>query len=171
MYLMHASQWSVVRHAFDCDVWWTRTHVLQARAAVLQEVTSAVKLLVQCQQFSTAAATAVGRHIKQHVTDCCKNFRFNQEVCLEHAMLLELDPLRELLDFLWVQLGLRRHVLEPFATAQALLGLSVCYCVLIYMDKLCRPQHGLTSLSTVLVHKDGSAVAGCTWQVVKAGDT
>lgn len=68
---------------------------------------------------------AVGSHIQQHVTAVSDLDWTNQRVYLHHAMLLELKPLQELLGFLWLQLGLRIHMLEPYIKAQSLLGFSV----------------------------------------------
>ena len=94
---------------------------LQARRAVLKDITSAVKLLIQCQQFSVSTAVAVGSHIQHHVKDLDRA----EHVYLDSAMLLELKPLQELLKFLCMQLGLRMQLLEPYIQAQPLLGFSV----------------------------------------------
>lgn len=94
---------------------------MQARRAVLRDIASAVKLLIQCQQFSVSTAVAVGSHIQHHMGE----FHGAEHVYLDHAMLLELKPLQELLKFLWIQLGLRMQMLEPYTQAQSLLGFSV----------------------------------------------
>lgn len=94
---------------------------LQARRAVLKDIASAVKLLIQCQQFSVSTAVAVGSHIQHHLKDS----DWAEPVYLDSAMLLELKPLQELLKFLWMQLGLRMRLLEPYIQTQSLLGFAV----------------------------------------------
>ena len=70
---------------------------------------------------------AIGCHIQQHAKHISNLDSSQRPVYLDHAMLLELQPLQELRDFLWVQLGLRVHLLEPYAQAQSLLGFPVSH--------------------------------------------
>lgn len=70
---------------------------------------------------------AIGSHIRQHAKEVSDLDWSQQHVCVDHAMLLGLQPLQELRDFLWVQLGLRIHMLEPYAEAQSLLGFWVSH--------------------------------------------
>ncbi len=98
---------------------------LQLRGAVLAEITLAVKLLVKCQQFSTGMATAVSTHIRYYLGHDFEWEHIGGVACLEHTMLLPLEPLQELLDFFWTQLGLKMELLEPFIRAQEVLRLSV----------------------------------------------
>lgn len=98
---------------------------MQVQGAVLEEVASALKVLINNQQFSTGMAMTIRNHIKQHVGAFSELSHCSQAIYLEHAMLLELEPLQQLLDFLWVQLAVRVHLLEPYIKAQRLLGFSV----------------------------------------------
>ena len=66
---------------------------MQAQDAVLKEVTSAVKLLIQCRQFSNSTATAIGSHIRQHVTAAQALDQLHEDVYLDYAMLLDLQTL------------------------------------------------------------------------------
>ena len=100
---------------------------MQWRDAVLKEVTSAVKLLIQFRQFSTSSAMAIASHIKQHVTDAKALDQLKQDVYMDYAMLLDLQPLQELLGFLWFQLGVRAQLLQPYIKAQSLLGVAVSH--------------------------------------------
>ena len=91
----------------------------------MDEITAAASLLVHCQQFSCGMAAAVSSHIRQHLGSefCWKEF--GDRAYLEHAMLLGLEPLRELLTFLWVQLGLKLQLLDPYIEAQQMLRCPV----------------------------------------------
>ena len=101
--------------------------ILQMRDAVLGEVITAVKLLMDSQLFSCGMAAAIGSHIRQCLGPNFSWQEFSDRVYLEHASLLNLESLQELLTFLWTQLGLRMHLLDPYITAQQLLRHPVSY--------------------------------------------
>ncbi len=95
--------------------------MLQLRKAVLAEIVAAVKLLVCCQQFSVGMAIAVSAHIRQHLGPALDWRHSNGRVYLEHAALLQLEPLQELLNFLWTHLSSKMQLLEPYIRAHHLL--------------------------------------------------
>lgn len=101
--------------------------ILQMRGAVLDEVTAAVQLLMDSQLFSSGMAAAIGSHIGQRLGPNFSWQEFGDRVLLEHASLLDLEPLQELLTFLWTQLGLKMHLLDPYIKSQQLLRHPVSY--------------------------------------------
>ncbi|DBA77474.1 TPA: hypothetical protein ACH3X1_009298 [Trebouxia sp. C0004] len=124
------------------DTWWAlarqKHHITPLRKAVLGEVLAAVKLLLRCQQFSVGTAVAVSGHIRHHLGLDWQHS--DGRVYLEHAVLLQLEPLQELLTFLWTHLSLRMQLLEPYIRAHQL---------------LCTPSLD-TPLSALDVHPDGT---------------
>ena len=80
--------------------------MLQLRKAVLTEIVAAVKLLVCCQQFSVGMVVAVSGHIRHHLGPALDWQHSDGRVYQEHATLLQLEPLQELLTFLWIHLSL-----------------------------------------------------------------
>ena len=101
--------------------------MLQMRSAVLEEVMAAVHLLMDSQLFRCGMAAAISSHIRQHLGHSFSWQDFGDRVYMEHASLLDLEPLQELLTFLWTQLGLRMHLLDPYIKAQQLLRHPVSY--------------------------------------------
>ncbi len=101
--------------------------ILQMRDAVLDEVLAAVHLLMDSQLFSCGMAAAISSHIRPHLGPNFSWQEFGDRVYLEHASLLDLEPLQELLTFLWTQLGLKAHLLDPYIKAQQLLRHQVSY--------------------------------------------
>ncbi len=101
--------------------------ILQMRGAVLDEVMAAVKLLMDSQLFSCGMAAAISSHIRQRLGPNFSWQDFGDRVFLKHASLLDLEPLQELLTFLWTQLGLRMQLLGPYIKAQQLLRHPVSY--------------------------------------------
>ncbi len=95
--------------------------------AALNEVMAAVQLLMDSQLFSCGMAAAIGSHIRQHLGPNFSWQDFGDRVYMEHASLLDLEPLQELLMFLWTQLGLKMHLLDPYIKAQQLLRYPVSY--------------------------------------------
>ena len=95
--------------------------ILQMRGAVLDEVMTTVQLLMDSQLFSCGMAAAIDSHIRQRLGPNFSWQDFGDRVFLEHASLLDLEPLKELLTFLWTQLGLRMQLLDPYIKAQQLL--------------------------------------------------
>lgn len=95
--------------------------MLQLRKAVLAEILAAVKLLVRCQQFSVGMAVAISGHISHHLGPELDWQCSDGRVYLEHAALLKLEPLQELLTFLWTHLSLKMQLLEPYIKAHQLL--------------------------------------------------
>ncbi len=99
--------------------------MLQLRKAVLAEIVAAVKLLVRCQQFSVGMAIAVSGHIRHHLQPALDWHHSDGRVYLEHAALLQLEPLQELLNFLWTHLSSKMQLLEPYIRAHQLLCIPV----------------------------------------------
>ncbi|DBA68222.1 TPA: hypothetical protein ACH3X2_013838 [Trebouxia sp. C0005] len=124
--------------------WWAlarqKHHITPLRKAVLAEIVAAVKLLVRCQQFSVGMAVAVSGHIRHHLGPALDWQHSDERVYLEHAALLQLEPLQELLTFLWNHLSLKMQLLEPYIRAHQL---------------LCTPSAD-TPLSALEVHPDGT---------------
>ncbi|KAA6426044.1 MAG: hypothetical protein FRX49_03896 [Trebouxia sp. A1-2] len=118
----------------------TPRYRLELRKAVLAEIVAAVKLLVRCQQFSVGMAVAVSGHIRHHLGPALDWQHSDERVYLEHAALLQLEPLQELLTFLWNHLSLKMQLLEPYIRAHQL---------------LCTPSAD-TPLSALEVHPDGT---------------
>lgn len=84
------------------------------RKAALKELVLAVQLLVDGQQFTPGIATAVCGHIQHalHEMRLLNEMGLpSTDIYIEHAQLLPLGPLRELLHFLWVHIGLRFNAL------------------------------------------------------------
>ena len=102
-----------------CMIRWH--FMLQLRKAVLAEVMSAVKLLVHCQQFNIGMAVAISSHIRHHLEPALDWQHSDERVYLEHAALLQLEPLQELLTFLWTHLSSKMQLLEPYIRAHQLL--------------------------------------------------
>ena len=155
--------------------------MLQLRKAVLAEIVAALKLLVRCQHFSVGMAVAVSSHIRRHLGPALDWRHSDGRVYLEHAALLQLEPLQELLTFLWTHLSLKMQLLEPYIKAQHLLCTPVSQhltaltlhlllqsCILVGVDCLhtaaedspVRQLHVMqsldTPLSTLEVHPDGT---------------
>lgn len=116
------------------------------RGTVLDEVIAAVKLLMDSQLFSSGMAAAIGSHIRQRLGPNFSWQNFGDRVYLEHASLLDLEPLQELLTFLWTQLGLKMHLLDAYIKAQQLLRYPVSYldlhasscpCILLWHEISC----------------------------------
>ena len=70
-------------------------------------------------------AAAVNSHIRQHLGSEFSWKEFGGRAYVEHAVLLGLEPLHELMTFLWVQLGLKLQLLDPYIRAQQLLHCPV----------------------------------------------
>ncbi|DBA68218.1 TPA: hypothetical protein ACH3X2_013835 [Trebouxia sp. C0005] len=118
-------------------IWWSQARqrftTQQMRGAVLDEVMTTVQLLMDSQLFSCGMAAAIDSHIRQRLGPNFSWQDFGDRVFLEHASLLDLEPLKELLTFLWTQLGLRMQLLDPYIKAQQLLrhpGPDAPYCAL-----------------------------------------
>ncbi|DBA95344.1 TPA: hypothetical protein ACH3X3_013230 [Trebouxia sp. C0006] len=124
--------------------WWAlarqKHQIMPLRKAVLAEIVAAVKLLVRCQQFSAGMAIAVSGHIRHHLRPALDWHHSDGRVYLEHAALLQLEPLQELLNFLWTHLSSKMQLLEPYIRAHQL---------------LCIPSLD-TPLSALEVHPDGT---------------
>ncbi len=101
--------------------------ILQMRGALLDEVMAAVHLLMDSQLFSCGIAAAISSHIRQRLGPNFSWHDFGDRVYMEHASLLDLEPLQELLTFLWTQLGLKMHLLDPYIKAHQLLRHPVSY--------------------------------------------
>ncbi|DBA77471.1 TPA: hypothetical protein ACH3X1_009295 [Trebouxia sp. C0004] len=119
------------------SIWWAQARqrftTQQMRSAVLDEVVAAVKLLMDSQLFSCSMAAAISSHIREHLGPNFSWQDFGDRVYLEHASLLDLEPLQELLTFLWTQLGLKMHLLDLYIKAQQLLrhqGPNAPHCAL-----------------------------------------
>lgn len=80
---------------------------MQMRTVALQELVLAVQVLLDGKQFTSGIASAVCAHIQQVLRKEQLLHSPNCDIYLEHAQLLPLIPLLDLVDFLWFQLGLR----------------------------------------------------------------
>lgn len=85
------------------------------RAVALAEVGLALQVLIDNGQFTTGVAMAVCAHIQCTLLKPRMAqediFSSNANVYLEHIQLFSLRSLRDLLQFLWTQLGLRANFL------------------------------------------------------------
>ena len=97
------------------------TVLLQIRAAILEEIRLAAGVLVDNQHFSVGIALAVSSHIYS-VLDLEAPEGFEGHVLLDHARMLGVEPLKALLDFLWLQLGFRWSTLRWCIQAASQLG-------------------------------------------------
>lgn len=99
--------------------------LLQMRAAILEEIRLAAQVLTLDNHFSSGAAAAVGCYIRTFLTGV---EGFAGPVLLDHARLLDVEPLKGLLEFLWLLMGLKRHCLTPVIQANELMGVrSPCW--------------------------------------------
>ncbi len=84
---------------------------MQLRAALLEEVRLAAATLLESSKFSVGIATAISAHISASLVSSSSLFGSKQlarqVMYLEHARLMDVQPLRVLLHFLWTQLGFR----------------------------------------------------------------
>lgn len=104
---------------------------LQLREALLEEIRLAALTLRESAKFSVGLASAISAHIHASLISNAnlpgsRQFA-NQSMHLEHARLLEVEPLRALLSFLWIQLGLRWEIL-PCNQKAAELSLVSIHC-------------------------------------------
>ncbi|KAL3144125.1 hypothetical protein ABBQ32_003915 [Trebouxia sp. C0010 RCD-2024] len=111
--------------------WWnvapTRFSNAEMRGAILEEIRLAAQVLSMDNHFSSGAAAATGCYIRSFLTGVED---FAGPVLLDHARLLDVEPLKGLLEFLWMLLGLKRHCSTPVMHATELMGclgkLSMC---------------------------------------------
>lgn len=89
------------------------------RGAILEEIRLAAQVLSMDNHFSSGAAAATGCYIRSFLTGVED---FAGPVLLDHARLLDVEPLKGLLEFLWMLLGLKRHCSTPVMHATELMG-------------------------------------------------
>ena len=89
----------------------------QIRAALLEEIRLAAHVLLDAGCFTAGIAAGVSCHIYSHLAG---DVEFDKPLFLDHARLLDEEPLTELLDFLWLQLGLRWSQLPQVLQANEL---------------------------------------------------
>lgn len=95
------------------------------RTAALEELILAVRVLIDGQHFTTGVASALCAHMRQTLHPGTERLP-NMDIYLEHAQFLPLPAIRELLDFLWMQIGLRFHSLPLVENVrQRLLQVSI----------------------------------------------
>lgn len=100
---------------------------------MLEEIRLAAELLVVSNQFTSGIALAVSTHIYSSL-ELEEPEEFEGPVFLDHARLLGVEPLKALLEFLWLQLGLRWVHLHWVIEADNLIGVrpaSYCCAVLL----------------------------------------
>lgn len=87
---------------------------LQFRSDALGELVLAVELLIDGNQFTAGIASAAAAHIQQTLHDVMPSTQLGspvRDIYLEHAQLLPPGPLMNLLQFFWLQIGLRYSAL------------------------------------------------------------
>lgn len=104
---------------------------LQLRAALLEEVRLAAATLLEASKFTVGIATAISAHINASLVSSSSlsgsKQLARQVMYLEHARLLDVQPLRVLLHFLWTQLGFRWMFLpHTQKTEDLLVVVSIC---------------------------------------------
>ena len=92
---------------------------LQLQAGLLDEICLALQALKQGGFLTAGIASVISCHIQYSLAE--EDEELPKPVFLEHIQLLGLEPLRALLDFLWMQLGLRWSVLPQLSVASELL--------------------------------------------------
>ena len=98
----------------------------QIRAAILEEIRLAAEVLVANKHFTSGIALAVSSHIYSSL-QLEESEGFEGEVLLDHARMLGVEPLKALLDFLWLQLGFRWSTLHWCLEADALCGVRTAF--------------------------------------------
>lgn len=93
--------------------------LLQIRAALLEEIQLAAQVLSEGNHFSLGVAAAISSHIRCYLGE---GEGFAEPALLDHARLLDVEPLKALLDFLWLQLGLKWDCLPQCINASVLMG-------------------------------------------------
>jgi len=103
---------------------------LQLRAALLEEIRLAATTLLESSKFTVGVATAISAHINASLVSSASvsgsKQLARQVMYLEHARLLDVQPLRALLHFLWTQLGFRWMFLPLNQKTEDLTMVSVC---------------------------------------------
>lgn len=113
----------------------------QIRAALLEEIRLAAHVLLDAGCFSAGIAAAISCHI---YTCICKDVDFDKDLFLDHARVLDEEPLKALLDFLWVQLGLRWSQLPQVLRGSELSVVSL-FCLPMYSNCSARLDSNVNS--------------------------
>lgn len=117
----------------------------QIRAAILEEIRLAAEVLVGSNHFTSSIAQAVSCHIYSYI-ELENPEDFEGHVFLDHARLLGVEPLRALLEFLWLQLGLRWSSLHWVIQADNLIGVRPAFwCCAVCLF----PAHSLSCYQVV----------------------
>ena len=123
------------------------------RTAALEEVLLAVRVLINGQHFTSGVAAALCAHIQQTLRGTER--LLNTDIYLEHAQFLPLQSLLELLDFLWLQIGLRFPFLPLVENVrQRLLEVSIPMSVVVsHITLLGQCRGGAQSLHIVIRYR------------------
>ena len=114
------------------------------RAAFLEEVRLALHTLSESGFLTAGIASAISGHINRSLLSSAglagSERLSDQSMLIEHARLLQVEPLRTLLYFLWTQLGLRWTCLPVCKRAAELVVVRaciVCGCALTWCYACC----------------------------------
>ena len=103
---------------------------IQVRAAFLEEVRLAAQFLSETGLFSIGIATAISGHISRSLLSSPSLLEdgnlSEQSMLMDHARLLDVEPLQVLLHFLWVQLGIRWMYLPPVLKTGEITSVRLC---------------------------------------------
>ena len=109
------------------------------QAAALEEIRLALTLLKDVKGLTMGLAVAISSHISMHLHKdaSLSGFRHIPHLlCMDHIRVLKFEPLLELLDFLWSQLGLRWSMMPH--SQQALQLSVVSFQLHMQMYNLCQ---------------------------------